>query len=92
MGGNGANGGKAGPGGNGGNGGVLTVTIAKPQTFKDLILAKKVIVRNLGGDAGPSGRVDITAEPDLARQRRMERMEFPVTITQMEFLARKAVL
>lgn len=55
-GGNGANGGKAGPGGNGGNGGVLTVTIPKPQTFKDLILAKKVIVKNLGGDAGPSGR------------------------------------
>jgi len=54
-GGNGANGGKAGPGGNGGNGGVLTVTISRPQTFKDLILAKKVVVRNLGGDAGPSG-------------------------------------
>lgn len=55
-GGNGANGGKAGPGGNGGNGGVLTVTIAKPQTFKDLILAKKVVVQNSGGDAGTSGR------------------------------------
>jgi hypothetical protein len=55
-GGNGANGGKAGPGGNGGNGGVLTVTIPRPQTFKDLILAKKVIVKNVGGDAGASGR------------------------------------
>jgi hypothetical protein len=56
YGGNGANGGKAGPGGNGGNGGVLTVTIARPQPVKDLILSKKIVVRNIGGDAGSSGR------------------------------------
>ena len=55
-GGNGANGGKAGPGGNGGNGGILTVTISRPQTFKDLIIARKVLVKNQGGDAGASGR------------------------------------
>jgi hypothetical protein len=55
-GGNGANGGKAGVGGNGGNGGALTIVHSKPQVLKELILSKKIIVRTLGGDAGPSGK------------------------------------
>ncbi|MEJ7643103.1 MAG: hypothetical protein WKF87_00785 [Chryseolinea sp.] len=55
-GGNGANGGMAGPGGNGGNGGYLQIHIPKPQTFKDLILAKKVVVQVGGGTSGASGR------------------------------------
>lgn len=55
-GGNGANGGKAGAGGNGGNGGTLTISAPKPQVFKDLVIAKKIIVNNNGGVAGPSGK------------------------------------
>jgi hypothetical protein len=55
-GGNGANGGMAGPGGNGGPGGSLQVFIPKPQTFKDLILSKKIVVLVGGGAAGPSGK------------------------------------
>ncbi len=55
-GGNGANGGKAGAGGNGGNGGTLTITAPKPQVFKDLVIAKKIIVNYNGGVAGPSGK------------------------------------
>lgn len=56
VGGNGANGGNAGQGGNGGNGGVLTITVSKPQTYKDLIIAKKIVVKNGGGAAGASGK------------------------------------
>ncbi len=55
-GGNGANGGMAGPGGNGGNGGSVQINVPKPQNFKDLILAQKVIVQLGGGVAGPSGK------------------------------------
>lgn len=56
KGGNGANGGLAGPGGNGGNAGALQINVPKPQVFKDLVLAKKIIVKVSGGAAGPSGR------------------------------------
>jgi len=56
TGGNGANGGKAGAGGNGGNAGTLTIVAARPQVFKDLVIAKKILVNNNGGVAGPSGK------------------------------------
>ncbi|HTE30025.1 MAG TPA: hypothetical protein VK666_06610, partial [Chryseolinea sp.] len=55
-GGNGANGGPAGPGANGGNGGSLQINVPKPQVLKDLILAKKIVVKVGGGAPGPSGR------------------------------------
>jgi len=55
-GGNGANGGIAGQGGNGGKGGALNVTLPKPQEFRDYILASKIVVKNTGGNAGPSGK------------------------------------
>lgn len=55
-GGNGANGGLAGQGGNGGNGGKLEIEVPKPSLFKDLVLAKKIIIKDYGGGPGPSGR------------------------------------
>lgn len=55
-GGNGANGGTAGQGGNGGKGGTLNVTLPTPQDFRDFVLANKIVVKNMGGNAGPSGK------------------------------------
>jgi len=56
FGGNGAKGGNAGQGANGGNGGVLTITVPKPQVLRDLIIANKISVSNIGGSAGLSGK------------------------------------
>lgn len=55
-GGNGANGGNASKGGNGGNGGVLTITVPRPQLLKDLVISKKIMVKNAGGGGGLSGK------------------------------------
>ncbi|MEO5979777.1 MAG: hypothetical protein ABIS36_01840 [Chryseolinea sp.] len=55
-GGNGSNGGLAGAGGNGGLGGAIQINVPKPQTFKDMILAKKILVKVNGGAPGPSGK------------------------------------
>ncbi len=56
FGGDGANGGNAGQGGNGGKGGILTISAPKPQAVKDLITAKKIVVKNNGGGAGGTGK------------------------------------
>jgi hypothetical protein len=56
FGGDGADGGRGGQGGNGGYGGVLTITAPVPQTIKDLIDDKKIIVNYVGGGGGPSGK------------------------------------
>jgi hypothetical protein len=55
FGGDGADGGKGGQGGNGGYGGVVTITTPVPQTIRDLVERKKIIVSFAGGGGGPSG-------------------------------------
>ena len=72
-GGNGANGGKPAQGGNGGKGGVLNVTMPKPQDFRDFILANKIVVKNTGGNAGPSGKGGYHGPAGLGPSRKMEK-------------------